>query len=88
VDTLVLPMKLTRVREVEDATVLAPGHEDVERLVWKVTLLEGELAEARRALEVAEEKFCSLSNVLADGVWRLVVSEMEHQEQSDELSLL
>jgi hypothetical protein len=28
---------------------LAPAHEDVECLVQKVTLLEGELAEARRA---------------------------------------
>jgi hypothetical protein len=36
-------------REVENATALAPTHEDIEGLVWKVTLLEGELAKVRRA---------------------------------------
>jgi hypothetical protein len=37
---------------------------------------------------VAEEKFCSLSNMSIDGVRQLVVSEMEHQEHFEELSLL
>jgi hypothetical protein len=37
---------------------------------------------------VAEEKLRSLSNTAADSVWRLVVSEREHREQFEELSLL
>jgi hypothetical protein len=48
-------------------------------LIHKVTLLEGELVEARRTWEVAEEKFHSLSDTSADGTPRLVVSEMECQ---------
>jgi hypothetical protein len=35
---------------------------------------------------VAEEKFRSLSDASADGAWRLVVSEMEHQEQFEDVS--
>jgi hypothetical protein len=66
-NTLASPTKQTRAREVEDATVLASAHEDAEGLVWKVTLLKGELAEARRAQEVAVEKFCSLFDASADG---------------------
>jgi hypothetical protein len=34
------------------------------------------------------EKFRSLSDALANGTWWLVVSEMEHREQFEELSLL
>jgi hypothetical protein len=37
---------------------------------------------------VAEEKFRSLSDASPDGAWWLVVFEMEHQEQFEELSLL
>jgi hypothetical protein len=51
-------------------------------------LLEGELVEAHRAQEVAEEKFRSLSGMSAEGAWRLVVFEMERREQFEELSLL
>jgi hypothetical protein len=43
--------------------------------------------EARRAQGVVEDKFCNLSNASADGAWWLVVSEMECQEQFEELSL-
>jgi hypothetical protein len=61
------------VREVEDAVVLASAHEDAEALARMVALLEGELVEARRAQEVAKEKFHSF--------------EMERWEQFKELSL-
>jgi hypothetical protein len=81
-------IELTWVQEVEDAAALASTHQDVEGLVRKVTLLEGELTEARWDREVTEEKFCSLTNTSADGVLWLVVSEMEHREQVEELSLL
>jgi hypothetical protein len=84
---VILPEDVAR-REAENAAALALAHEDVEGLVWKVTLLEGELAEARRAREVAKGKFRSLSNVAANCVWWLVVSEREHREQFEELSLL
>jgi hypothetical protein len=75
-------------REAENATALAPTHEDIEGLVWKVTLLEGELAKVRRAREVADGKFNSLSNAAADDAWRLVVYERERWVQFEELSLL
>jgi hypothetical protein len=41
---------------VKNTTTLASTHEDALGLVCKVALLKGELAEARRAWEVAEEK--------------------------------
>jgi hypothetical protein len=53
-----------------------------------VTLLKGELVEACQAREVAEEKFQNLSDMSANGARWLVVSEMEHQEQLEELSHL
>jgi hypothetical protein len=81
-------MESARVREVENVTVQASVREDTEGLICKVALLEGELAEERQAQEMVEEKFHSLSDALADGVWRLVVSEMEHREEFEELSLL
>jgi hypothetical protein len=37
---------------------------------------------------VVKEKFCSLSDVSADGLQWLVVSEKEHQEHFEELSFL
>jgi hypothetical protein len=87
-DTLVSLSELTQAWEVEDAASLASARKDAEGLVRKVTLLEGKLAEARWVKEVAEEKFYSLSDVLTDGVWWLVVFEMERQEQFKELSVL
>jgi hypothetical protein len=39
--------------------VLPSVQEDTEGLIRKVTLLEGELAEARQAQEVTKEKFCN-----------------------------
>jgi hypothetical protein len=39
--------ELTRVREVKNVAALASIWEDAEGLIRKVTLLEGELAEAR-----------------------------------------
>jgi hypothetical protein len=60
-------MKPIRVWEVENVTVPTFAQEDDEGLICKVALLEGELLEARRAQEVAEEKFHSSSDALADG---------------------
>jgi hypothetical protein len=74
--------------EVENVAVLASAREDIEGLVRKVNLLEGELAEARRAREVAEENFHGLSDAVADGARRLAVSERECYEQFEELTLL
>jgi hypothetical protein len=48
-----LPEDVVR-REVENATASVPAHEDIDSLIQKVTRLEGELAEAHRAREVAE----------------------------------
>jgi hypothetical protein len=53
----------------------ASAHEDIEGLVQKVALLEGELAEARQAREAVKEKFHSLSDLSVDGMRLLVVSE-------------
>jgi hypothetical protein len=66
----------------------APAHADVEGPVQKVTLLEGELAEVRRAREGAEGRFHILSDVAADGARRLVVFERERRVQFKELSIL
>jgi hypothetical protein len=44
---------------VENITVQASVQEDTEGFVCMVALLEGELAKARQAREVAEEKFHS-----------------------------
>jgi hypothetical protein len=81
-------MESTRAREVENVAVQASVQEDADGLIRMVTLLEGELVEARQAWEVAEEKFRSLSDASADGTQRLVVFEMECRQQSEELSLL
>jgi hypothetical protein len=34
-------------REAENAATLTPAEEDIKGLVWKVTVLEGELVDAR-----------------------------------------
>jgi hypothetical protein len=51
-------------------------------------MLKGELTEACRAGEVAEEKLCSLYDASTDGARRLVVSEMERREQFKEFFVL
>jgi hypothetical protein len=45
--------------------VSVSSHEDADDLIWKIALLEGELAEVRQAQEVAEENSYSLSNMVA-----------------------
>jgi hypothetical protein len=76
----VSPTELTQAWEVEDVTALASTHEDAKGLVQNVALHEGELTVACQDQEVAEEKFCSLSDALANGAQWLAVFEMEHQE--------
>jgi hypothetical protein len=70
------------------ATTLASNHEDAERHVQKIALLEGELAEARRAREVAEEKSRGLSDVVVDVEHQWQVSEKGRFEHFEELTLL
>jgi hypothetical protein len=62
----------------------ASAHEDIEGLVQKVALLEGELAEARQAREAVKEKFHSLSDLSVDGMRLLVVSEKKQWGQLKE----
>jgi hypothetical protein len=71
-------MESTQARVVKNLAVLASVWEDAEGLIYKVALLDGELAEARQAREVAEEKFCSLFDASADGARWQVVFKMEH----------
>jgi hypothetical protein len=66
-DMLASPTELTQAWEVEDAAVLASAREDAEGLVWRVTLLKGELVEVPQAREVAEEKFYRLTDMSVDG---------------------
>jgi hypothetical protein len=51
--------------EVENTTALASGHRDTEGLVWKIILLESELAEVRQAREVVEVNLHGLSDAAA-----------------------
>jgi hypothetical protein len=78
----------TWAQEVKNVMVHTSVREDAKGLFCKVALLEGEPAEAHWAQEVTKEKFHNLSDASTDGAWRLVVSEMEHREQFEELSLL
>jgi hypothetical protein len=48
---------------------------DAGDLICMTTLLEGELAEAHRSREVAEERFRRLMNSSFEGAWRLVASK-------------
>jgi hypothetical protein len=64
---LVLQVELTWAQEVENVVTLASTHEDAKGLVWKVILLESELAEVCQAREVVEEKFYRLSDAATDG---------------------
>jgi hypothetical protein len=74
--------------EAENAAALASAREDAEGLVRKIALLEGELVEARRAREVAEEKSRGLSNAVANAEHRWEVFEKECREHFEELILL
>jgi hypothetical protein len=74
--------------EMENITTLAYAREDEEGLIQKIALLEGELAEARRAREVAEEKSRVLSNAAVDAERRWEVSEKGCWEHFEELILL
>jgi BMFP domain-containing protein YqiC len=49
--------KVSRV-EAKSTTMLASARKEIESLVRKITLLEGEHAEVRWAHEVAEETTC------------------------------
>jgi F0F1-type ATP synthase membrane subunit b/b' len=59
--------RVSRMEE-ENAAALASTREDIEGHVRKVALLEGELAEAHQAREVAEENFCGLFDEATGGV--------------------
>jgi hypothetical protein len=62
--------RVSRVEE-ESTMMLASAFEEIETLVRKITLLEGELAEVCRASKVAKETTCGLSAVAADAErWR------------------
>jgi hypothetical protein len=74
--------------EAESIMTLAFAHNKVEGLVWKIAFLEGELAEAHRDREMAEENSHGLSNAVADAERWKEESEREHQEQFEELTLL
>jgi hypothetical protein len=52
--------------EAENAAALAFAHEDAEGLVRKITLLEGELTDERRAHELAKENSHGLFDAAAD----------------------
>jgi hypothetical protein len=56
--------RMSRV-EAGKAAVSVSSREDADDLVWKIALLEGELAEVRQAREVAEENSYSLSDLVA-----------------------
>jgi hypothetical protein len=80
-------MESSWAREMENVVVLASVQGGAEFFIHKVALLEGELAEAHRAWEVAEKKVHSLSGSSAEGVRRLVISKMKCRQQFEELSL-
>jgi hypothetical protein len=42
--------------KVENAAVLASAHEDAKGLIWKITLLEGELVAEHQAWELSERE--------------------------------
>jgi hypothetical protein len=73
--------------EAENATTWASTHEDAEGLVRKIALLEGDLAEERRAQKLVKEISCSLSD-MADAEHWWEVFEREHRVQLEELTLL
>jgi hypothetical protein len=74
--------------EAENVVVLASAREGEEGLVRKIVVLEGELAVARQAQEVAEEKSCGLFDAVADAERRWEEFEKERREHFEELTLL
>jgi hypothetical protein len=74
--------------EMENTVMLASTHEDAKGLVWKIALFKGELAEARRAREVAEEKSRGLSDAEASAERWWEVFEKGRREHFVELTLL
>jgi hypothetical protein len=60
-------MGSSRAQEAEKVAVLVPVRRDVEALVRRVALLEGKLAEACRAWDVADGKVRDLSSSSAEG---------------------
>jgi hypothetical protein len=56
--------------------------------IWRDALLEGEIAEACRAWELAEERFFRLMNSSSEGAQCLVAYKVGHHEQFKDLSLL
>jgi hypothetical protein len=74
--------------EAENATAFASACKDTEGLVRKIALLEGELAEQRRAQNLANEKSRDLSDMVIDAERRWEVFEREHRVQFKELTLL
>jgi hypothetical protein len=66
-DAPLLPTGSSWAWEMESVVVLASVREDAEGLVRKVALLEGELAEARQAQEVAEDKVRNMSSSSVEG---------------------
>jgi hypothetical protein len=74
--------------EMESVTTLASAHREAEGLVWMIALLKGELTEAHRARELAEENSLGLSDAAADAKQWQEESERESQEQFEELTLL
>jgi hypothetical protein len=79
-----------RLLRVEKKSTMARAYarEEIESLVRKVALLEGELAEVHRAHEVAEETACGLSDAAADPERWQEESKRGRQEQLEELTLL
>jgi hypothetical protein len=74
--------------EMESVTMLASAHREAEGLVWMIALLKGELTEAHRAWELAEENSLGLSDAAVDAKQWQEESERESQEQFEELTLL
>jgi hypothetical protein len=79
-----------RVSRVDEDSImaLASACNEIESIVRKVTLLEGELAEVRWACEVAEETAHGLSDTTTDAKRRQEEFERGHRELLDELILL
>jgi hypothetical protein len=71
-----------RVSRVDEDSImaLASACNEIESIVRKVTLLEGELAEVRWAREVAEETTHGLSDTVTDAKRRQEESERGHRE--------